>query len=342
MTTGTVVLLLLAMISWGLLQLMLGSVVGVVAPGDQDIFLGLRWVLVWVLVAATWLWLSWGLLVAGGHPGLWPAWVNVAALLLVPLSGAAALAAVYLVSQTPLRWPLAIPAVVPLLLAAYLVSLYWPALRLAIAPGFHYVVWGLVCVLGLSIWPGLAKQQHEAALTRVLHERMLKEYEAKEDHERQAANRRKLDAMTPEQHLVDWYSLLEPDSGVRAEAIAALRKVPRRQGDVEEGLAHGVPVVMRLVPELDLQPTPALCAAAQVFLRKLAMSNQLRDREPYPFEAGTSIEISLPGIHWFQEHGCRCDEALTELESVVRSYLDSPARQHTLTSLAALRQAQPQ
>jgi len=48
----------------------------------------------------------------------------------------------------------------------------------------------------------------------------------------------KLRAMTADQPLEQWVSLLEPENGVRAEVIKALRKVDRRQEDIEQLARH--------------------------------------------------------------------------------------------------------
>jgi hypothetical protein len=84
-----VVLLVLTIATWVLLFAVLGSVIGVDATGDRDIFNGLRWILAGVLIVALWGWLSSLLLMADGQ-GIMPAWVGVAAAILIPASAASA------------------------------------------------------------------------------------------------------------------------------------------------------------------------------------------------------------------------------------------------------------
>ena len=62
------------------------------------------------------------------------------------------------------------------------------------------------------------------------------------------ANLVKLRAMKPAAPLTEWYALLDEQSGVRQEALQALRRVPRRQADIQDMLAYGIPMAMILVP----------------------------------------------------------------------------------------------
>ncbi|SPE33642.1 conserved membrane hypothetical protein [Candidatus Sulfopaludibacter sp. SbA3] len=337
--TNIIVLLLLTVITWLVLAADLSSVVGVVAPGDQDIFLGLRWILACLLICATWLWIGGLLLVAGGQDAL-PKWGIPSALILCPASAAAALAALYVVSESNMRWPLAIPLAIPPLIAAYVVSLCLPSLRTILAgPSVHATVWGIVLILSIAIWPPVTQQRREKAARAVQRAREFAAAALQEKERKHAENLARLQAMTPGQHLVNWYNLLDPESGVRPEALVALRTVPRRQGDVEEGLALGVPAIMKLVPELDLKPTPALCQSAQSFLQTAAKGMHIRHREPYPYEADEGLNGSFAGVRWFLAHGCNCDEGLAALQTVIQTYLDSPDRQKVLAALADLKQA---
>jgi hypothetical protein len=73
MSTTGVVLLVLTIATWPLLSAVLGSVIGVDATGDRDIFNGLRSILAGVLIVALWGSPSGLLLMAGGqghHAGM--------------------------------------------------------------------------------------------------------------------------------------------------------------------------------------------------------------------------------------------------------------------------------
>jgi hypothetical protein len=139
--------------------------------------------------------------------------------------------------------------------------------------------------------------------------------------------------------LTDWYPLLDVEGGVTTEAMEALRHVERRQADIEFLLSKGIARAMILLPDLDLKPTPELCAAARTFLLQSAKSSRIRPKQDsYEYRAGGVAESSLPGIRWLQAHGCDCEEGIAALEASVRSHLDSPDRKAALAALAALRE----
>jgi hypothetical protein len=339
MTNSMVVLLILTSVTWLLMIAVLTTVAGVVAPGDQDIFLGLRWILAYVLVGAIWLGLGGLLLVAGGQDVL-PGWVRTAALILWPASAAAAFASLYLASDAVLRWPVLIPIAIPPLIAGYVAVLYQPSLAAVFgASAGSGVLWGVILALSLTIWPAVSRHLQEKLSRGVELGRAFAEREASEKEHRRSESLAKLNDMSPDAHLTQWYSLLDPENGVRDAAIAALKKVERRQGDVEEGLSYGIPAIMRLVPELDLNPTPQLCATAHTYLEKTAQAMRLQNREPYPYDDQAYIDGSFAGIRWFIAHGCNCDEGITAVEAAVRTYLDSPERQKVLGALAGLKQS---
>jgi hypothetical protein len=229
-----------------------------------------------------------------------------------------------------MRWPLAIPVVLPLVLAGYFIALY----RLA-APGLHPVIWSTVLALTLAIWPAVSGYFKSKAEARVETAIAQHEWETKEKSRVREANLVKLDALSTDKHISQWLTLMSKDSGVRDEAIAKFRTAERRQGDMEEALGYGIPAFMWLVPELDLQPTPKLCEAGKAYLVKEAKAYRLKDREPYPYEASESLDGAVPAIHWFEAHGCNCDEGITALRAVVMTYLASPAREKLLADLSA-------
>lgn len=338
MGNGGIVLLLLTAVAWVLLAEVLKTVVGVYAPGDQDIFLGLRWILAYALICGLWLCLGGLLLMASEQPAM-PRWVGLAALVLDPASAAAALAGLYLVQGSATRWMLAIPLVVPPLIAAYVFSLYQPALRATIAgPVGTAAVWASVLFLSVAVWPALSRRLNEESEQAVKREQVQAAWNDRERERKHDESLAKLQAMTPDRHLTDWYSLLDPQNGVRDQALAALRKVPRRQADVEEGLNYGIPAIMRLVPELDLTPTPKLCEAGRTYLRITADGLRLKDREPYPYTAMDYLDWTCDGVRWFEANGCNCDKGVTAIETAIRTYSDSVDRQKVLASLAGLKQ----
>jgi hypothetical protein len=193
-------------------------------------------------------------------------------------------------------------------------------------------------ILSLSPWPALIAKVSADAGQRIARVKGQEEWELHQAARNRPANLVKLQAMTPDQRLMDWYPLLDPSSGVRPEALEALRHVERRQADIEDMLSYGILMAMMLLPELDLQPTPQLCSSAQTFLLKAAKESRVRPKQdPRPYEAGSYADQSLPGIRWLVAHGCDCDEGIAALEAATQSYIESPARNQAVAALAQLR-----
>jgi hypothetical protein len=316
----------------------LSSVIGVDDTGDRDIFAGLRWILAGVLVVALWAWVSGLLLMAGGQ-GIMPAWVGIAAVILVPASAASAFGGLYLSSQLAIRWPMNVAMSVPVLMAGYVVLLYLPSLRVAaISPVVSGAVWGAVLILSVLVWPTVSRRVRENDGRRIANQKESAAIMEKRNDAKRAENLEKVKAMRPDQPLRDWFSLVEPDSGVRPEALEALKTVDRRQSDVQEGLNDGFQAFMELVPDLDLNYTPELCQAAQVFLRKTADGIRIKDSDPHPYQTNKYMESSLRAVRWFTTHGCNCSDGIAAIETCVRAYVDTPDRRQMLALLASLKE----
>ena len=339
MGTSGVVLFLLATVCWLGMLVTLSSFVGVEAHGDASMGVGIGYFTSSAFAAFTWLWVG-GLLLVAGSRDLLPGWGNLVAFVLGPASAAAGMAAFYLLSDPHTRWPVIVPVVAPVLLAGYAFALMQPSLRPAAStPAAALTLWLLVLVLAVAPWPMLIAQVRTKALQRAQNATNQAEWEVKEKERNRTLNLEKLQAMPPGASIDKWYPLPDADSGVQTEAIEALRHDPGRQAQIEEMLGYGIHRAMTLLPDLDLQPTPALCQAAGTYLAATAKSNHLRKRnDPVPYTAEVSFHENLAGIRWLIAHGCNCDEGIAALDASARTYLDSPDRQKLLADLAALRQ----
>lgn len=217
--------------------------------------------------------------------------------------------------------------------------LYLPSLRtVASSPVFGELVWTAVLVLSVVLWPMVSRRMRENDAKRVVRETEYVAAKAQRNDAVRAANLEKVKAMKPDQPLSDWYSLLDPDSGVRPEALEALKNVERRQSDVQYGLSQGIQAMMTLAPDLDLKYTPELCQAAQVFLRKTAEGIRIVDHDPHPYQTNKYLESSLRGVSWFTAHGCNCSDGISEIETCVRAYVDTPDRRQMLNLLTSLKE----
>jgi hypothetical protein len=149
----------------------------------------------------------------------------------------------------------------------------------------------------------------------------------------------KLRAMTADQPVEQWASLLEPENGVRAETIQALRKVDRRQDDIEQ-LARYNSIFLTAAPELDLRLTPLLCSAIQDFIWNRAFVRQLQGERHERFHPDESDDAIASTVGWFQSRGCDCGRSLDKYAADIRqSFKDSPERQEFLEVLGKLKQA---
>lgn len=337
MPNSALVLLVLATLTWLVLMADLKTVVGVTTFGDRDIFLGLRWIMAGVFAGALWLWIG-GLLLVAGTQGLLPGWRSLAASILCPAAAVAAIVSIYLVSDANLRWPLIVLLAPPPILAAYTLLLYRSSV--VTSQPAHVAVWALVLAASISVWPALSQRLAEKEQARVESRKAQADWERQEQERKHAEALAKLQTMSPESDITQWYDLLDPKNGVRTEAIAALKKVPRRQTDIEEGVGYGIPALLRLVPELDLSPRPELCEAFRAYLVRMAKSINLRKEDPYPFPEALSFEDLAPSMRWLISHGCTCQDELNQVEAMVLKYQDSPYRQQALATLAGLKQVQ--
>jgi hypothetical protein len=104
-------------------------------------------------------------------------------------------------------------------------------------------------------------------------------------------------------------------------------------------LSYGIIMSMKLLPELDLQPTPQLCESARTFMLKNAKESRVRPKQdPRPYDPANGVLEYLPGIRWLVSHGCNCDEGIAALQASVESYIESPERNKAIAALAELRE----
>jgi hypothetical protein len=264
-----------------------------------------------------------------------PSWAALPATVLFLVSGATAGACFFLIQDPKRIWPAYIAAALPPIIALYVLALYLTPVR----PFFSAAVWSAVLILSIAPWPTLFRKMTADEARRVDHAKELEDWIVQEQARNRAEMAAKLEAMTPDAPLTNWFPLLDQKSGVRTEALEKLRRVERRQGDIEDMLTWGIHGAMMLVPELDLQATPQLCAAAKAFLLKYAKESRVRPKQdPREYDPSNGVNDYLPGIRWLMSNGCDCDEGIAALEASVATYIESPGRNKDLATLAALRQ----
>jgi hypothetical protein len=334
MSTAFAILLVLTLLLTTLFCLILWDVTSTVEIGDRAMGQGFEWLYTIVLFVLTWVCLG-GLLWSA--KSVLPTGAGIA--LLVWLVSAGTVAASFSVLNPQVRWPIVMPAGVPLLLAIYVVVLSLAATRpFAASPSVGLGVSTVILLLTLSIWSAvfyykIVEPNRQAAA----HQAEMADPEKKAERREKALA--KLQAMTADQSLEEWVSLLEPENGVRVEAIEALRKLDRRQEDIEQ-LARHNSIFLAAVPELDLKLTPLLCSAIRDFIWNRAFVRQLQGERGQRFYADESDDTIASTVGWFQSRGCDCGPSLDKYAADIRrSFKDSPERQTFLETLGKLKQA---
>jgi hypothetical protein len=287
------------------------------------------------------LWLLLAMLLALSMRGL-PGWTIATALVLLPASGGSVLAVMQTLAgdRTAARWLLVVPAGLPLLIMVFALWALSPGLRALLPAGLAVAVaWGGVLLLALLPWPSLLAHRARAGEQRQrLGEQAEREEAARQrlDREEWTARFEKLPADAP---LWQWRDFTTRGPELRERALAAIRRLPDRQAQAEELLAHGLDFPIRELPALDLQATPSLCGKARAFLReKLKQISPAVPGRPWNWE-NAAVDPYLPGIEWLLAHGCDCGAEVTALEAAVRAYPADADCDRTLAGLARLRAA---
>jgi hypothetical protein len=291
---------------------------------------------------ALWICLS-ALLIVAAFKGAIPPWVSLAAFVLVPAAAAGALGAVNLMMDTfyKSKWPVLVPALLPLLIIAFALWVLFPTLHARIPPVVTSLgIWVPVLVLSLAPWPAVAyrKTHREADLAQAAAEDRANEPKRIEAERQQ--NLALFKQLTPESPLRDWLAFRLPSNELRDQALEGIRKLPRRQADAELMLRQGLDYFWDDWPQLNLEPSPIVCQSGRKFLRERIEDLKPRNpADPPNFSYMVDrIDPYLATVKWFAEHHCGCEAELAALEDVVRMYPDSTDRNRVLEALSVLHQ----
>lgn len=297
--------------AWSLLAFLLYDVVSSGPPMSGEGNYSRGWELIWIYVLTVVVWLL--LLVLLRHegiPGGFGVWI---------VSAAAALGAYYLFDEGKTPWPAAIPLLLPLLLAGTALSGYWDKVRIPLL-----VAAAIPCLIaaGTFAYAGIADASGEKAGRA----------------EVRAQNLALMSRIDESEPLWHWLKLLQDDSGVRDETLAALRKLNRRQADIEQMLAERVSEAMDLIPLLDLQPTPRLKQLIDESLVKDAAYARTKPGGSDEILKGDYMFSTLPALHWMQTHGGCCREGISQMKAAALLYADTSVRARYLKELDGLMQ----
>jgi hypothetical protein len=258
------------------------------------------WALLAVLAIVT--------VVTGAVPG--PA--ALAALILIPASGIAAMFALGLLARpdmAPFLWPIIVPALVPPLIAGFCFWALLPSLRAAIpaalAAGFSF---GATLVLTASIWP--MSEMRRAAEEKDI--AVAEKYDAD------------LTALPADAPLWAWTPFLATRNGVKVSGLLdRVRRLDRRQGEAELMLDRG-DFPLGFLGMFDLTPTPALCDKARSLLRSRVAPMVLERANAKPYaEIAVPVADAVAAMSWLVGYGCSCDVESLAWERMAKGYRDT-------------------
>jgi hypothetical protein len=241
--------------------------------------------------------------------GAAPKTAKAAALVIVPASGFAVMAAADLLARahlSPFFWPIVIPAAVPPLVVIWcFLALRGRTRMAAIALGALPVAMVAVCLLiqPLSL---MRKAVNDAETAR------LQKYDA---------DLARVPAGAP---MWEWTPfLVTRDDTKRAKVLDSIRSLAQRQAQAETMLDRGdFPV--GYLGFFDLDPTPALCDKARSLLRKQVAPLVLQTPNSKPYsDIAVRVSDAVAGMNWLVGYDCFCDAESLAWESMAKGYKDT-------------------
>lgn len=162
----------------------------------------------------------------------------------------------------------------------------------------------------------------------------------------------KVSMLTPKTTLRAWlnfaYGLNKSDPADRPRLLAGARALDHRNADAVAWLQEGheasdLFVLLHFLPQLDLDTTPALCAAALSEIgAELAAVNRPTADDPLPYsrlDERLGAGEPLVALQWLAGHGCEANAQLSAAEDVVAAYQPSPEREAMAAALAKLKRS---
>jgi hypothetical protein len=299
---GTIVAVLAAFV-WVVQLATLSDLPGSDAAGNgiAQAFAALDIILLWGLLAV--------LVILTGVAGVLPLPAVLPGLLLLPLSGVAAMRALYLLSHPnspPFLWPIIVSTAVPPLIVLFCVWAAVPLTRRAVpawcAAG---LVWGGIVLLSASVWP--MERVREAVVAQEQTKR-----------EEWAADFAKLPRDAP---LWEWTPFLAtPDNERLSAVIQGIRQLERRQADAEAMLDRG-DFPLRFMGQLDLTPTSSICDKARALLRRWVVPLVLKPGETKPYGViRGDVADAVAAMQWLVGYNCSCDAEALAWETMANAY----------------------
>jgi lipoprotein NlpI len=274
------------------------------------------------------------LLLIGGVKGEMPAWSAIAATILLPISGFAAMITVGLLDRGASPRYLLVPASIPPVVAAYALWARVSSLHRVLPPlPTSIVAWAAVALLTAAPLPRYAanKAAENALIQRQKQEAAAAVAKAEEQHRQNLERFQKLTADSP---LWDWAEFFGKNSDFDEQAIAGARALAHRQADAEEALRRGMGFSLIEYRRLDLAATPGFCTAAGDFLAQDAATHKAPGADADYLTVQQYFEPYDEAIEWLTQNHCDLDGAVARIRETVAGYKQSSSRDAYLAALA--------
>lgn len=286
------------------------------------------------LLLLVWIFLGALLLIANSKQVV-PASFGAIAWVVLPVSCAAALAAGAVLYNPERRWPIVIPAVVPVLIAGCVVYAFFLPLRNA-----GLAMWGAVLVLSVSIVPEairFAETYLDDGSIEATPGPKLDKWMAEQRAARRTRELEELRKTDDETRLYELENHIRPDSPVLKEALEVMSHLPLRQSDAIMLLQTQSSYILHFLGDIDLQPTPQLCTAARNYLSQAVRERQTRPDVLPSLYLGAEFSEGIESIRWISKN-CGCNTQLDQMEAYARAQQqDSPDVQKFLAAIASIR-----
>jgi hypothetical protein len=363
---GLACLLYLAMMMLGIAR----SPAHPIESGEASVVRGLdelfRGLLRGLLIVLLWIVLAILVFRRSGNSQKMPPQALVAAAILLPLSGVAAIYATDLYASYA-GWAIVVPALLPPLIALYAMWMRLPVLHAALsAKIINAATWGAILVLTIAplrlsvidkriYAEGEPERQRQREAYLAANERQAQRNE--QFREREKADARepaiaRFQALTSDSSLSDYLDALDSytyyalDEADHDETLAKGRRIKSRQADAVALLKEGRIRRLEELWNLDIEATPAVCAAYRDALR-----HEVAELDPMSidFARVNIIAGQLPNLKWLVKEHCDLVDLLAYTETRIREVCDKPNdclasdRDPTLAlaeTLAALRRPQ--
>jgi len=286
--------------------------------GEDNYSVG--WIQFFVMLFGIPLWLALGgMLLSAGRSGRMPAWARGPAMIIHIAAAITvwAVTEVYIGADGGVS--VAVPALLPPLIAGYAAAMRLPALSERLSPDrvsrIALVASGIVMAAAIPL--GFLDERNLPA--HVAHDaHMFDAIIAKQNEESakaRAAEEARFRALTPESLLDDYlhylYATNEGDPE-HATALTGARRVKSRQEDAARLLDEGKLNSMQELWQFDVQATPALCVAFDGAIQRMATGDE------FDWNVGERLERQLPNIKFFAAGHCDLDVGLSAAEARVR------------------------